>query len=294
MRKFRLQWARRCGEDKAAEHGYDAFPVDPFEIARNEDILVEPKRPDQIGVSGGIIFQDDSVGIFYSTDIDNDGFQRFTVAHELGHYYLEGHPEEILKAAPIHVSRAGFTESSSSIEMEADHFASGLLLPTRLVTKALATEAIGLEGIQALSKVSQSSLTASAIRAAECCPYPMAVVMSRADAVCYAFLSDGFKQLGRLTFIGKGTPLPFGMTRTFNADAHNVATGRRVCGRTSLREWFDGAREAELDEEVIGLGRYGFTLTVLSSDDLPRELDEEDDDEAELIESYTPRFAYRR
>ncbi len=29
-------------------------------------------------------------GIFYSTAISNKGFQRFSIAHELGHYSLEG------------------------------------------------------------------------------------------------------------------------------------------------------------------------------------------------------------
>lgn len=92
--------------------------------------MVEPKHPDQVGVSGGIIFHGESVGIFYATNIKSEGFRRFTVAHELGYYFLEGHPEEILKTAPIHISRAGFTQGASSIELEADHFASGLLMPS--------------------------------------------------------------------------------------------------------------------------------------------------------------------
>lgn len=41
-------------------------------------------------------------------------------------------------------------------------------------------------------------------------------------------------------------------------------------------------------EAVLGLGRYGKTLTVLHSIKLPDAEDEED--EAALIESWTPRF----
>lgn len=40
--------------------------------------------------------------------------------------------------------------------------------------------------------------------------------------------------------------------------------------------------------------RYGLTLTVLSSDDLPDDPTEDEDEEAQLIESYTPKFAYGR
>jgi len=294
MSRFRLSWARQRGERKAKEHGFLAFPVDPFKIAATEDIMVEPKAADQVGVSGGIIFNDAGVGIFYATNVENGGFQRFTVAHELGHYFLDGHPEEIQKLAPIHISRAGFTQGDNSIELEADHFAAGLLLPTSLVSLALDRGRIGLAGVEALADQSQCSLTASAIRAAECSPYPMAIVVSRGGRVCYGFMSDGFKQLGHLTYPKKGALLPESATRQFNADPANVVNGRRSCAQTTLSDWFDGSRGIELDEEVIGLGGYGFTLTIFSSELLPDQPDEEEDEETLLVDSYTPRFAYGR
>jgi hypothetical protein len=61
-----------------------------------------------------------------------------------------------------------------------------------------------------------------------------------------------------------------------------------------LRDWFDTSRDGGLDEEVIGLGKYGLTLTVLSSEAFTQEDDEPDDEEETLVESWTPRFAYRR
>ncbi|MFN3943810.1 MAG: ImmA/IrrE family metallo-endopeptidase [Allosphingosinicella sp.] len=294
MSRFRLAWARQCGERKAKEHGFTAFPVDPRRIAEDEDIHISPKRPDQPGVSGGIIFSDIGVAIFHSTDIASAGFQRFTIAHELGHYFLEGHPEEIQKVAPVHVSRAGFTQGDSSIELEADHFASGLLMPTRLVRDALERGPVGFAGIEELADRSECSLTASAIRAAECSPYPMAIVVSRGERICYGFLSDGFRQLKPRAFPRKGDLLPDSVTREFNSEPANVAAGWRVTGETSLSDWFDGPSGIRLDEEVIGLGRYGFTLSVFSSEDLPEEPDEEEDEEAALEERWRPRFAYGR
>lgn len=293
MSRFRLSWARQCGERTAKEQGFEALPVDPFEIAEAEDIMIMPKAPDQVGVSGGIIFGDETA-IFYATNITSEGFQRFTVAHELGHYFLEGHPEEIQKLAPIHVSRAGFTQGANSIELEADHFASGLLLPTRLVRNALDRERIGMDGIEALAEVSKCSLTASAIRSAECCAYPMAVVMSQGDRVCYSFMSEGFKQLGKLSVLRKGDLLPDTLTASFNRELLNIQRGERACAASNLNDWFDGSRDVELDEQVLGLGRYGFTLTVLSGENLPVDENDESDEEAELIKSYTPRFAYGR
>ena len=295
MSKFRLNMARRQGELKAKEMGYHTFPVDPFEIAASEDIMVEPKPADRPGVSGGIIFHDDYVGIFYATNIVSEGFRRFTVSHELGHYYLEGHPEEILKSAPIHISKAGFSQGSNSIELEADHFASGLLMPSKLVSEVIGTSRVGLDAIETLGDRAECSLTASAIRAAECCDYPMAVIVSSGDEVAYAFLSESFKKLDKLTFLRKGGPLPASYTRDFNRNSDNVSAARTVCGQTTLADWFSCTRRLRLDEEVIGLGSYGFTLTVLSSEELAEDPDDEDQAEEEaLIDSWTPRFARGR
>lgn len=294
MTKFRLAWARQRGERKAREYGFTSFPIDPFRIAEEEDIHVEPKPADQAGVSGGIVFAEAGTAIFYATNIRSRGFQRFTVAHELGHYFLEGHPEEIQKTGRLHVSRAGFTQGDNSIEIEADHFASGLLMPTSLVRQALDRTHVGLAGIEKLAAVSECSLTASAIRSAECSPYPMAVVVSRDDRICYGFLSDGFKQLKPRAFPRKGDELPWTATREFNLDHSNVEQRRRRASETTLAEWFDGPPGVRLDEEVLGLGDYGFTLSVFSSEELPEEPDEEEDEEAALIESYTPKFARNR
>jgi len=295
LSKFRIQMARRQGELKAKEKGYDTFPVDPFAIAESEAIMVEPKPPDQVGVSGGIIFHGESVGIFYATNIKSEGFRRFTVAHELGHYFLEGHPEEILKTAPIHISRAGFTQGASSIELEADHFASGLLMPSKLVGRVIGGSRVGLDGIISLSQLSECSLTASAIRSAECCDYPMAVVVSSGDKIAYAFLSESFKKLDKLSFLKKGSPLPETHTWRFNNDPQNVRSARSICGQTTLSDWFSCKRHLKLDEEVVGLGNYGLTLTVLSSDELAKDPDDEFyDEEVALRESWTPKFAYGR
>ena len=294
MSKFRLKMARQKGEQVAKQFGFEKLSIDPFKIAEDENIVVEAKEPDREGMSGCIIFNDDGVGIIYATHIRSEGFKRFTVAHELGHYFLEGHPEEILKTAPVHFSKAGFTQGHSSIEIEADHFASGLLMPTQLTREALYGARVGLEGILHLANAAETSLTSAAIRAAECASYPMAVIVSQGAQVAYGFMSDSFKRLDRLRFLRKGDPLPDTATRNFNSEAANIADRKSICGSTRLAEWFGGNRVIALEEEIIGLGRYGYTLTVLSSDLLPDDPEEVEDEEEKLVASWTPRFAYGR
>lgn len=88
--------------------------------------------------------------------------------------------------------------------------------------------------------------------------------------------------------------IPASATKRFNADATNVLKAKQAQAETDLGTWFDGNARIALDEEVIGLGSYGFTLTILSSETLPDDPDQEEDEEAELAERWTPRFAYKR
>lgn len=294
MSKFKIKAARLHGEKIAKENGFTEFPILPKKIAAENEIEVVAKPPDKEGVSGGIVFQSNDVTIFYATNIESDGYKRFTIGHELGHYFLPGHPEEIQKLAPIHLSRAGFTQGGASIEIEADHFSSGLLMPSPLVKNVLLNGPIGLEGVLTLAEQSQCSLTASAIRAAECSVYPIAVIVSQKDVICYGFLSDAFKKLKPAQYPRKGSALPASSTLRFNEDIKNVQSAERACSRVSFADWFGSQPNIELDEEIIGLGSYGYTLTVLTSEKLPFDPDDDIDEEKELTESWAPKFAYGR
>jgi len=123
----------------------------------------------------------------------------------------------------------------------------------------------------------------------------MAVIVSSGDKMTDAFLSDSFKKLDKLTILRKGVPLPDSLTREFNRTPGNIASGQTECGQTTLANRFSCTRPLPLDEEVVGLGSNGFTLTVLSRDERASDPDDEDlAEEKTLIESWTPRFARRR
>ena len=288
MAGFQLKIATQHGEKVAEEFGFNQFPIRPREIAKARDIVIQAKPAEVKGVSGAIVFAGDSATIIYSTEYGNKGFENFSIAHELGHWFLPGHPEEIVKGGGAHMSRAHFTQNTS-IELEADHFASGLLLPSHLTRKLLSNNQIGLDGILKLAETAHCSITAAAIRAAECGAYPMAIIVSRGDDIAYAFTSESFKNLGKLAFLRKGAPLPVGATRGFNADAANVMRAERAVDETDLAAWFDGPSRITLDEEIIGLGKYGYTLTVLTSEALPDDPLDGEDEDSELERSWTPR-----
>jgi Zn-dependent peptidase ImmA (M78 family) len=288
--------AMELGEKLALEAGYTAFPIDPRAIAKSKDIKIEAKPPETKGISGALILAGDAATIIYSTEHENEGFENFSIAHEIGHYCIPGHPEEILKSGGVHISKADFTQGGSLIELEADHFASGLLMPSSLTKDFLSKHQVGLAGVLELANVARCSRTAAAIRAAECSSYPIAIIVSREDEISYAFMSDSFKRLGeKLAFLRKGTPLPDTATRAFNADPKNVLLTKQQHDTTTLYDWFDGSRKIGLDEEIVGLGRYGYTLTILTSEELPNDPDDDPEEtDEEFKERWTPRFAYGR
>ena len=76
----RADWARKFAEREVERLKIAELPVDPFSIAEAEEITVEAKPAKACGVSGMLIKSGDQFGIVYSTDIENEGFQRFSVA----------------------------------------------------------------------------------------------------------------------------------------------------------------------------------------------------------------------
>ena len=265
-----------------------ALPIDPFAIARGRDIEVLPKSPSDTGVSGMLIRVGNAFAIGYATHINNAPFQRFSVAHELGHYFLPGHPDAVLNGHGIHHSHAGF-RSADRYEIEADRFAAGLLMPRHLFAPAMATARRGLAAIEALADLCQTSRHASAIRFAQCSPDPVAIVVSVGDRIDHCFMSDELKTLDGIDWLRKREALPRGTaTFAFNQHAAYVSSGARADGTSTLQDWFGGAYDVEVTEDVIGLGSYGKTLTVLYDIVLPDE--EERAADQDMKDSWMPRF----
>lgn len=265
----------------------DALPIDPFAIARQLDIELKPLPASAGGASGMLLHVSGAFGIGYPTHIDNEGFKRFSVAHEIGHYRLPGHIDAVLDAQGRHFSKAGF-RSADRYEQEADQFASALLMPAKLFVAVAGRAGDGLQAIETLQARCDTSLEATAIRYAQTNRDPVAVIRSGVSTIDYAIMSNPLKDIPGLDWIRKGTPLPSdSVTADFNADAQNIARGRRAEGKSRLQDWFNGLHRQEIVEEVVGLGRYGKALTVLTGIESPDELE---DEEGDLEESWAVCF----
>jgi hypothetical protein len=268
--------------------GITTLPIDPFAIARNREIEVVSKPARDAGVSGMLIRVGNEFAIAYATHIDNEPFQRFSVSHELGHYFLPGHVDAVIGENGIHESRAGFA-SRDRYEMEADRFAAGFLMPRHLFFPELQSSGEGLAAVETLATLCKTSLHATAIRYTHCARDPVAVVLSVGNSIDHCFMSGALKTVAGIDWIRKREAISRNTTTfAFNQNAENVRCAARIEGTSNLQDWFGGRRSIEINEDVIGLGSYGKTLTVLYNIFLPDAEDEED--EQLLIESWTPRF----
>ena len=284
MSEIRFQDATHRAEKLVAEEKLE-LPIDLIALATSRDILVEAKPESAKGVSGMLLRVGDRFAIGYATHIRSAGFQRFSVAHELGHYFLPGHPEHVFSGEKvIHESRAGFG-SGDPIELEADHFAAGLLMPSSLFAAEAGKYSDGFTAIEKLAERCQTSLTASAIRYTDVTDAAIAVVISTGSSVNYCFTSRAMRKVRGFKHPLKGSVLPLdSLTRIFNQTLGNVINAQREDDSADLIAWFRADDEIDATEEVVGLGDYGKTLTIITA-----ELPDEDEDVSDMT-SLPPRF----
>jgi hypothetical protein len=109
------------------------------------------------------------------------------------------------------------------------------------------------------------------------------------STIDYCFMSAALRDHDGIDWIRTHQAVPRNSaTFFFNRDPHKVRHAQRIEDESDLQTWFGGSQNVRLCEHVIGLGRYGKTLTVLHGIELAEDQDE--DDYERLTESWTPRF----
>lgn len=191
---------------------------------------------------------------------------RFTLGHELGHYYIDDHREALASgSAEAHASFCDY-ESKIPTEREADHFASNLLMPAERFRKEAARAGRGLAGILRLRGSFNTSVTSTAIRYASLGISPCALVKWTAKGVAWKWMSGDIREAGYWTTVTDPARLAPG-SPTVLALAGQVPSKDFFESGTTAAAWFpyttDGStRNIILIEQAIPLGRFG-VLTFL-------------------------------
>lgn len=133
--------ARRAEQAAARllmEAGETSPPVSVERLAAHLGVVVSRSAFKDGDVSGMLIRQDGRTPVVGVNDVHSDHRQRFTIAHELGHFLL--HPgREIVLDRPVRVNLRDRTSSMATDreEIEANAFAASLLMPAELVRSEL-------------------------------------------------------------------------------------------------------------------------------------------------------------
>lgn len=199
--------------------------------------------------------------------IKDSGRARFTLAHELGHYFIDDHRRELASGrTPSHPSFTDY-QSRNPVEQEADLFASHLLMPSGPFSKVARKHLLGLDAVLALKDQFGTSITSTAIRFTQLDLGPCTLVKWNPDGFAWKWFSPSTFAAGYKATI-----------RAREAVARDSATGMALAGDTaptkgyfqcgtSASAWFPGVRpgtskDVLFIEQAVPLGEFG-VLTLL-------------------------------
>jgi hypothetical protein len=262
----------REAEGVLLAHDLGSPPVDPFHIARLEKIALLPGRYDGC-FDGRIEYRRTSRQgrflLFYAEPepgLRPEGRVRFSVAHELAHFYLPHHRDYLLSGR-WHGSRSGFV-SERPVEREADQFAAALLLPRRQFMDRIRRKNFRCDLSDLLhfaDEVFHTSVVSTVIRYVQMDVEQCCVVLSRQGHTLFSLRSAEMKRIG-LGWVERDSPVPSGsVTARLVRSAQDVGASRAE-GTTESEVWFETGRRGPLWEEAMLLGRSGLALSFLVVD----------------------------
>ena len=181
--------------------GTERFPLDVKSVAMELSKQWSPAAPitkieGHAGVEGfeGALQRNPDAKrwrILYSKDRE-PARQRFTIAHELGHFALHRELQSDFQCSTDDVSG----QSERDMEKEADQFASTLLMPLDDLRTQMRAQPFGFDLIKHCADRYGVSLTATARQCAEICEQRVVVAVTRDDGVIRAWASTSAYRSG--------------------------------------------------------------------------------------------------
>jgi Zn-dependent peptidase ImmA (M78 family) len=264
--------ARERAREIEQEYGDKRWPLVPERIAEAAELSIEDMSGFPKNTYGALYKSENTFKIVISAECDTEGQRRFTLCHELGHYFLDGHVEVLFDGgADVHMSDTNhFRSKKHWYEIEADAFAAELLVPTTMARAVLTRARGGLSAVRAIEETFGTSLSCAAVRFANLTRDPVAVILSRGREIEWVSWSTSMQPhaFTRARVKGEWAP-PRSVTYALARAPERVLAGEAADGSGLLVEWFDGAPAVQVTEEAVGLGSYGRVLTVLTCSHIP-------------------------
>lgn len=110
-----------------SNYGHASIPVDVVSIAKQSNILIR-KAPSK--KFSGLLYRKDDTAFMAISNSESPARQRFTIAHELGHFFIHPSKDTFID----------FRDNKKNIargikEIQANQFAAALLMPKKFMEK---------------------------------------------------------------------------------------------------------------------------------------------------------------
>lgn len=114
-------------ENILSSYKIDSVPVNAIEIAKRANILIQYAPSKKFS---GVIYRKDGIAFMAISSSESNTRQRFTIAHELGHFFLHPQKDTFIE----------FRDNKKNIargikEVQANQFAAALLMPKKILEK---------------------------------------------------------------------------------------------------------------------------------------------------------------
>ncbi len=294
-----MEWMAEKNRLEAAGKEADAIverlglvaPIDPLAIVRSEKPFLRAGGARLGDRYDGMLEYHKSKNrflLFYNTKYEVDApvgrmhaRTRFTIGHELGHYFLNRHRAYLMKSEKAHPSKGEF-RSELMMEREADSFAASILLPTRLARPLINSAELSVERIRGIADRFNASLVCTIFRSVGLSDFPCAVAGIRGGEVSWMFPSAALIDAG--VYPNKGF-LPANAQEPWAEFQVGVAEQSENEGR--IADWFnlfgkEDLMQVHVTEEYIPVKSMGTLLVLITMEesDVFPEVEEvyEDDD----------------
>lgn len=252
--------------DALAATGTPRFPVDVISIAKGvgrqlgwADEIVEVVADDIPTFEGGLFsIEPRRWAVIYNKSISSEGRIRFTLAHELGHFMLHLGTQDAFECSQEAVLLTGTREKQ--IEVEADAFASQLLMPLPQFRALTLGANVDFDVLSSASALFGVSLTSACLRWIRATADSAVLVLARDGFIDWAVSSDLARKNGAFFRYRQQTvELP-----SDSIAADSSVASCRAGEFVALGVWFEHAHAAARVREMkLACDNYDYTLTLL-------------------------------
>jgi hypothetical protein len=275
--------AMHQGEEIASVYGFSGPPVDPLEVVAGEQAI--HAEGDDLGEAfDGCL---EYVGnrqflLAYNTKYnawphegDHHPKVRFTIGHELGHYFLDEHRGMLVGGGPRYTCVTEF-QVDPQMEHEADCFAAGLLMPSYLLNPLVNRRPEpSLADVRDVASRFRVSMTSMLVRWVRVSHFPCAVFSVTSSGVRWGWVSEAFVNVG--AYRRHNGPVRSRDAQRF-FQTGSLAQYREGNGLGYLHHWVEVDRQDVDVREFYAVIPYHQHMLVFitgSEDDLYDEMDDE-------------------